>query len=156
MQALQVSQTIMDEYSARILLGTFDHPVSALDISRRFAIPIAACYRRIKELEGLGLVYVEAALPSRNSKGLQLYRSRLRSVRIAFEDGKLRARVELGRDGVMPAENEVTEQVVNLREPSAGPPASSGAAPSGPRVWGRRRAPRCGRRGGALSRHGVA
>src|SRR2546426_3484156 len=96
MQALQVSQTIMDEYSARILLGTFDHPVSALDISRRFAIPIAACYRRIKELEGLGLVYVEAALPSRNGKGLQLYRSRLRSVRIAFEDGKLRARVELG------------------------------------------------------------
>src|SRR5438445_584473 len=74
MQALQVSQTIMDEYSARILLGTFDHPVSALDISRRFAIPIAACYRRIKELEGLGLVYVEAALPSRNGKGLQLER----------------------------------------------------------------------------------
>ena len=123
MQALQVSQTIMDEYSARILLGTFDHPVSALVISRRFAIPIAACYRRIKELEGLGLVYVEAALPSRNGKGLQLYRSRLRSVRIAFEDGKLRARVELGRDGVMPDENEVTEQVVNLREPSAVPQA---------------------------------
>src|SRR5437867_10438412 len=118
MQALQVSQTIMDEYSARILLGTFDHPVSALDISRRFAIPIAACYRRIKELEGLGLVYVEAALPSRNGKGLQLYRSRLRSVRIAFEDGKLRARVELGSAGVVPAENEVAEQVVNLRDPS--------------------------------------
>src|SRR5207245_140131 len=98
MQALQVSQTIMDEYSARILLGTFDHPVSALDISRRFAIPIAACYRRIKELEGLGLVYVEAALPSRNGKGLQPYRSRLRSVRTAFEDGHLPARLEPGRD----------------------------------------------------------
>jgi len=63
-------------------------------------------------------VYVEAALPSRNGKGLQLYRSRLRSVRIAFEDGKLRARVELGPAGVVPAENEVAEQVVNLRDPS--------------------------------------
>src|SRR2546427_8431790 len=146
MQALQVSQTIMDEYSARILLGTFDHPVSALDISRRFAIPIAACYRRIKELEGLGLVYVEAALPSRNGKGLQLYRSRLRSVRIAFEDGKLRARVELGRDGVMPDENEVTEQVVNLREPSAVPPALEGRSPSVPLSTGLRRSPRGGRR----------
>jgi DNA-binding Lrp family transcriptional regulator len=118
MEPLQVSQTIMDEYSARILLGTFDRPVSALDISRRFAIPIAACYRRIKELENLGLVYVEAALPSRNGKGLQLYRSRLLSVRIAFEDGKLRARVELGPAGILPAENEIAEQVVNLREPS--------------------------------------
>src|SRR3989475_3450269 len=146
MQALQVSQTIMDEYSARILLGTFDHPVSALDISRRFAIPIAACYRRIKELEGLGLVYVEAALPSRNGKGLQLYRSRLRSVRIAFEDGKLRARVELGRDGVMPDENEVTEQVVNLREPSAGPQALSVRSHFGPWLTGLRPAARGGRR----------
>src|SRR5205807_3082289 len=123
MEPLQLSQTVMDEYSARILMGTFERPVSALELSRRFGIPIAACYRRIKELEGLGLVYVEAALPSRNGKGLQLYRSRLRSVRIAFEDGKLRARVELGRDGVMPDENEVTEQVVNLREPSAVPQA---------------------------------
>src|SRR5947199_10239393 len=102
MQALQVSQTIMDEYSARILLGTFDHPVSALDISRRFAIPIAPCYRRTKELEGPALVYVEAALPSRNGKGLQLYRSPLRSVRIAFRAGKPRARVELGSAGVLP------------------------------------------------------
>ncbi len=116
MQALQLSQTIMDEYSARILLGTFDRPISALDISRRFAIPMAACYRRIKELEALGLVYVEAALPSRNGKGLQLYRSRLQSVRIAFEDGKLSARVELSPAGVAPAENEVAEEVVNLRE----------------------------------------
>src|SRR2546428_4603807 len=152
MQALQVSQTIMDEYSARILLGTFDHPVSALDISRRFAIPIAACYRRIKELEGLGLVYVEAALPSRNGKGLQLYRSRLRSVRIAFEDGKLRARVELGRDGVMPAENEVTEQVVNLREPSAVPPGLYVCSHSGPQLHGRWRGPRSGRLGRAPCR----
>src|SRR3989442_5767230 len=100
MQALQVSQTIMDEYSARILLGTFDHPVSALDISRRFAIPIAASYRRIKELERIGLVYVEAALPSRNGQVLQLYRTRIRSVRIAFYDGQLLARVELARVGV--------------------------------------------------------
>ena len=120
MEALQVTQTIMDEYSARILLGTFDRPASAIDLGRRFGIPIAACYRRVKELEGLGLVYCERAQPSRNGRGLQLYRSRLRSVRIAFEDGKLRARVELGPTGLAGApENEVTEQVMNLREPSS-------------------------------------
>jgi len=63
MDALQVTQTIMDEYSARILLGTFDRPASAIELGRRFGIPIAACYRRIKELEGLGLVYGERAFP---------------------------------------------------------------------------------------------
>src|SRR2546426_10904237 len=95
MEALRLTQTIMDEYSARILLGTFDRPASAIELGRRFGIPIAACYRRLKELEGLGLVYRERAEPSRDGRGLQLYRARLRSVPIAIEDWKLRTRVVL-------------------------------------------------------------
>ena len=75
MEALQVTKTIMDEYSARILLGTFDRSASAIDLGRRFGIPIAACYRRIKELEGLGLVYCARAESTRNGRGLLLYRS---------------------------------------------------------------------------------
>ena len=120
MEALRVTQTIMDEYSARTLLGTFDRPASAIDLGRRFGIPIAACYRRIKELEGLGLVCCERTQPTRNGRGLLLYRSRLKSVRIAFEDGKLRARVELGPMDIASApENTVSEQVMNLRDPPA-------------------------------------
>src|SRR5437016_3416399 len=116
MEPLQLSQTVMDEYSARILMGTFERPVSALELSRRFGIPIAACYRRIKELEGLGLVYCEQELPSRNGKGLQLFRSRLKSVRITLEDGNLRARVEVGPPGVLAApQGEIREQTLNLR-----------------------------------------
>ena len=116
MLPLQLSQTVMDEYSARILMGTFEQSVSALELSRRFGIPIAACYRRIKELEGLGLVYCERELPSRNGKGLQLFRSRLRSVRITLEDGNLRARVEIGPSAVLAATpSEVMEQTLNLR-----------------------------------------
>jgi len=116
MEPLQLSQTVMDEYSARILMGTFEQSVSALELSRRFGIPIAACYRRIKELEGLGLVYCERELPSRNGKGLQLFRSRLTSVRITLEDGNLRARVEIGPSAVLAATpSEVMEQTLNLR-----------------------------------------
>jgi hypothetical protein len=114
MEALRVSQTVMDEYSARILLGTFSEAASALDLSRRFQIPIAACYRRLRELSDMGLVFCERELPSRNGKGLQLFRSRLRSVRISLEDGKLRARVELAGGGA--PVDPVSEQVLNLRE----------------------------------------
>ena len=115
-----MTQTIMDEYSARILLGTFDRPASAIDLCRRFGVPVAACYRRIKELEGLGLVYAERAQPTRNGRGLLQYRSRLKSVRIAFEDGNLRARVEIGpMDLASAPENTVSEQVMNLRDPSS-------------------------------------
>src|SRR5437660_11835252 len=96
MEPLQLSQTVMDEYSARILMGTFERPVSALELSRRFGLPIAACYRRIKELVELGLLYCEQDLPSRNAIGLQLLRSRLQPRRITLADGNLRARVEAG------------------------------------------------------------
>ena len=116
MEPLRVSQSVMDEYAARILLGTFDGPVSAIELSRRFGIPIAACYRRIKELEELGLMYCERETPSRNGKGLQLFRSRLKSVRVSLEDGNLRARVEIGPPGVLAGtQGEVAEQVLNLR-----------------------------------------
>src|SRR5207249_11531254 len=54
--------------------------------------------------------------PSRNGKGLQLFRSRLKSVRITLEDGNLRARVEVGPPGVLAApQGEVREQNLNLR-----------------------------------------
>ena len=122
MEALQVSQTVMDEYSARILLGTFDRSVSALELSQRFGIPIAACYRRIRELEGMGLVFVERELPSRNGKGLQLFRSRLRSVRVSLEEGRLRARVLLDARGPAgSAETVAAEQGLNLEDRPARP-----------------------------------
>src|SRR3990170_5023081 len=123
MEALHVSQTVMDEYSARILLGTFDQAVSALELSQRFRIPIAACYRRIRQLEQMGLVYCERELPSRNGKGLQLFRSRLKSVRIALEEGRLRAQVLMDGPSSEPLP---WEQVPNLAERRAraegGPP----------------------------------
>jgi len=120
MEPLQVSQIVMDEYAARILLGTFERASSALDLSRRFAIPIAACYRRIKELEGMGLVYCERELPSRNGKGLQLFRSRLLSVRVSLEEGHLRARVVLQQPGETLADGaRVAEQTLNLVDAAA-------------------------------------
>lgn len=112
MEPLRVSQTAMDEYSARILLGTFDRAASALDLSHRFGIPIAACYRRIRQLQDLGLVYCEREVPSRNGKGLHLFRSRLRSIRVALEEGKLRTQIVIDGAG----EPLASEQVLNLNE----------------------------------------
>ena len=116
MEALELSQTVMDQYSARILLGTCENAASALDLSHRFGIPIAACYRRIRQLEQLGLVYCERALPSRNGKGLQLFRSRLKSVRVSLVDGRLKASIVID-DGQQPL---AAEQTINLNEPRLG------------------------------------
>lgn len=112
MEALELSQTVMDPYSARILLGTCKGAVSVIDLSHRFGIPIAACYRRIRELERMGLVYCERALPTRNGKGLQLFRSRLKSIRVTLEEGRLKALIVID-DGGGARES---EQVLSLSE----------------------------------------
>ncbi len=120
MQALKVSRIVMDGYTARILLGAYDRAVSALELSRRFGIPIAACYRRIRRLEAMGLLYCESELPSRNGKGLQLFRSLVRSVRVSYEGGRILARIEV-RGPKGHAVGNHAEQVLTLHDRPPGP-----------------------------------
>lgn len=117
MQPFQVSQTVMDEYAARILLGTTDRAASARDLSRRYGIPIAACYRRIRRLQNLGLVYCAQEVPSRNGKGLQMFRSRLKTLRVMLSEGRLRAYVEFEPTAPESQETpEAEEQELELHE----------------------------------------
>ena len=57
-------------------------------------------------------MYCERALPSRNGKGLQLFRSRLKSVRVSLEEGRLKASIVID-DGQRPLS---AEQILNLND----------------------------------------
>jgi hypothetical protein len=92
---LEASRLVTDEYSAKILVATFKKPKSAIELSREYGIPIAACYRRIHALEAAGLIKcVERAL-TRKGKRISMYLSQLRNAYIFFENGKLRVRFQL-------------------------------------------------------------
>ncbi len=94
------SRLVTDEYSAKILVATFKRPRSAIELSREYGIPIAACYRRIHALENAGLIRcVERAL-TQKGKRKNLYTSCLRNAYIFFENGKLRARFQLATGAV--------------------------------------------------------
>ena len=56
MDVLRVSQLLTDEYAIKILVATVRQPRSAQDIAVKYGIPIAACYRRIRDLEAAGLL----------------------------------------------------------------------------------------------------
>ena len=56
MDIFEASHMITDKYSVRILVGTAKKPKSAIELSEKYGIPIAACYRKIKELERAGLL----------------------------------------------------------------------------------------------------
>ena len=100
MSPLQASQLLTDEYSAKILLATYKRKISAQEISQRYGIPIAACYRKIRTLEEVGLIQCVDRILTQKGKRKNLYTSCLRNAYIFFENGKLRARFQLATGAV--------------------------------------------------------
>lgn len=92
MDALEASQLLTDEYSAKILLATFKKRLSALELSNEYGIPLAACYRKLARLEDSGLIECVERKATDKGKRISLYQSRLKQAYIFFENGKLRAR----------------------------------------------------------------
>jgi hypothetical protein len=96
---LRTSQLLTDEYSVKILVATIRVPKSAQDISDAFNIPIAACYRRIRDLEQEGLLICTERKLSRQGKRVSYYLSMLKSAYVYFDNGHLRVKFELKTGG---------------------------------------------------------
>lgn len=95
MDPLEASRLITDEYSAKILVATYKRPKSAIELSREYGIPIAACYRRIHALEAAGLIRCTERALTQKGKRISLYLSQLKNAYIFFENGKIRVRFQL-------------------------------------------------------------
>ena len=87
-----VSRLLADDYSQKILVSTYTSPMSAQRLSKICQIPIAACYRRIHELEGAGLLGIDREKEVYKGRKVRLYRCRLRSASIKFLNGKFHVR----------------------------------------------------------------
>jgi len=89
---LDKSRLLTDEYAVKILAATVRSPRNAQQISEQFGIPIAACYRRIRELELAGMIICTERKLSRQGKRVCYYMSRVRTAALQFENGKLKVR----------------------------------------------------------------
>ena len=95
MREKDISRLLTDEYAERILVATQENPRSVQEISDKYDIPIAACYRKIRTLEEVGLIQCVDRILTQKGKRKNLYTSCLRNAYIFFENGKLRARFQL-------------------------------------------------------------
>jgi predicted ArsR family transcriptional regulator len=103
--AKDVSRLLADDYSQKILANTYVSPMSAQRLSKVCQIPIAACYRRIHELEKAGLLGVDREKEVYKGRKVRLYKCRLRSATIRFLNGRFAVRYDTepednGSDGV--------------------------------------------------------
>src|SRR4030066_429712 len=95
-----VSRLLADDYSQKILVSTYASPMSAQKLSKICQIPIAACYRRIHELEQAGLIAVDREKEVYKGRKVRLYKCKLRSATIKFNNGRV-----AGKDGGEPGHN---------------------------------------------------
>src|SRR5512138_1161546 len=96
---LRISQLLTDEYAVKILVATVRAPKSAQEIAQRYGIPIAACYRRIKDLEAAGLLVCRERRLSQQGKRVSYYLSMLKNAYVFFENGHLRVKFQLKTGG---------------------------------------------------------
>jgi hypothetical protein len=94
----EAARLVIDRYSAQIIFATGLKAKSAQMLSEHYAIPIAACYRRIKALESLGILVSDEKFLTQRGKWTRLYLSRVKEMAVQFESGKLIVHIHL-RDG---------------------------------------------------------
>lgn len=98
----RISRLLADGYSQRILSYTYRKPMSAQRLSKLCKIPIAACYRRIHDLERAGLIYISDEREMRKGRKVRLYRCGIKSATLRFSHGKFRVDCDsLMIDGAM-------------------------------------------------------
>lgn len=93
-KAKDVSRLLADDYSQKILVSTFASPMSAQRLSKICQIPIAACYRRIHELETAGLIAVDREKEVYKGRKVRLYKCRLKWATIKFMNGRFAVRYD--------------------------------------------------------------
>ncbi len=92
---IMISNLISDKYVSKILMSTYKKPKSVQNISAHYGIPIAVCYRKVRQLEKLGFMNCVGDKLNGNGKRVKLYQSQIVNAHFFMEKGKFRARVQL-------------------------------------------------------------
>ena len=88
-------RVIMDEKNIRILSATAFKALSAREIAYMFDIPLVSCYRKMAELESLGLLKCVDRPLTQSGKRVKVYKSQLIRVAVTFEGGKLKITMDV-------------------------------------------------------------
>jgi DNA-binding transcriptional ArsR family regulator len=86
----RILAALSDAYSRRILPATVHEPLSALEMSKKYDIPVTTVYRRIQDLVEAGLIAAVKSGRTTDGKWYDLYRSLLRRIDVSFDRSDVR------------------------------------------------------------------
>ena len=78
--ALPLLQELVDKVSFRIVVSIIDGAKNATQISLENQLPLSSTYKKIRKLQGMGMVLVEKIDIDDGGKKVLYYRSRIKSL----------------------------------------------------------------------------
>ena len=99
MDVLEAGRLLTDGYALRILAAVSFNSKGAQEVSEEYKIPLAACYRRIKDLEKAGLIVKSGRILNQRGKRVSIYSSMLRSAEMLYDNGHMRVKFSLKTGG---------------------------------------------------------
>jgi hypothetical protein len=78
--ALPILQELVDKVSFRIVVSIIDGAKNATQISLENQLPLSSTYKKIRKLQGMGMVLVEKIDIDDGGKKVLYYRSRIKSL----------------------------------------------------------------------------
>lgn len=99
MNALAVSNLLADKYILHILSATYYQPKTVQELCLDFDIPIATCYRKIRELQDSQLLNCVDRVVTKEGKRMKRYKSQINSINIFYEKGRIKVNLDLAFRG---------------------------------------------------------
>ena len=90
----EILSVLADEYSRKILSILVKNELNAQDISNRLEIPASTTYRKIKNLENLGLVKKTKVIRTLEGLDESYYKSLVSGIDVKFKDGEISCKIE--------------------------------------------------------------
>jgi len=90
----EILSVLADEYSRKILSILAKNELNAQDISNRLEIPASTTYRKIKNLENLGLVKKTKVIRTLEGLDESYYKSLVSGIDVKFKDGEISCKIE--------------------------------------------------------------
>ena len=90
----EILSILGDEYSRKILSILSKNEMNAQEISDKLDIPSSTTYRKIKNLETLGLIKKTKVIRTHEGLDESYYKSLVSGIDIKFKDGEISCKIE--------------------------------------------------------------
>ena len=122
-------QSLLDDHALRILIALHQETLTAQEISQRYKIPIAPCYRRIRRLLSLELISEAGYVTEGRRRPARRYKSEVERFTIAYGSGEMTLHLMLRNGTAATAVVQLRDEVTPGRTAAPGP-AGTGPGPS--------------------------